>query len=456
MYTAANFFLLLRKLICSARGSSLTFNNEPFKPRSLEVQPQTVFLFLLVKRLPYTPTMAGFLRKKVKQEPQPKSTPIQHGNVSSISTPTPLYARFASTSTTQINQEPSRIVSSPMLLSSAVRRDGVSASHNRGEQVGAGNQGNSARRDVRDVDPRSQRNQLHSTDRAPEQPKNMAVEYRPQQHQPLAAQPKTRPASRVPMLDKPLPPALPPPETDMFNSNVYVSNGTGAYHTPSQAPSYTQGFVGEHTYATPSQHNKSPPYPTTAVSNPIPLPRKPPQSSDPATLKVNRASSVISPNYPANPLPNPPPRRLMSAQAASYTQPTPAPRAQKSQPSLPPAHVYETQFNDASRSQTLTPQPSNHDLQSAENGIRSDSGAAQDHTTPSPDVPISQQYSALLDVAFGDQRLNGNQRQPSRSPMRPGGALPDSASFQVIVLSLYCYWDSSSVWFFGLAHTSRT
>ncbi|KAF9455890.1 hypothetical protein BDZ94DRAFT_1315717 [Collybia nuda] len=393
--------------------------------------------------------MAGFLRKKSKQEPQPKAAPIhsQAGNAAPSSTPTPLFARFASTSSSQNQQEPPRIVSSPMLLSSGPRKGGIPVNHmqNRGERVVAGNNSNSphghgGRGDVRDVDTRSQRAPPYMAERLQEKPRNATIEARPQQYQPLAAQqqPKVRPVSRVLMFDKPLPPSLPPTQPDTLNPHTHSSNGIGAYHTPPQ-PQHTQEFAGEHSWATPSlqQNNKPLPQPTNMLQNSRPIPRRATQTSDPATFKHNRTFSVTSPN---NPPPTSPPRRLMSTQATSYTQPPPS-RAQKAQPSLPPAvaHASEARFDPdhaALHSQTLMPQPSNRDLhqQPTENDTRSDnSGGTPGRTTPAPDPALARQYSALLEVAFGDQSMNGGyQRQSSYSPLsgpaRSENYLPDPVS----------------------------
>jgi hypothetical protein len=386
--------------------------------------------------------MAGFLRKKVKQEPQPKPAPNQPENAPS----TPLFARFASTS--QASQEPQRIVSSPMLLSSASRRDGANVMHSRGGKAVAGNPGR------RDVETRGQRNQSYVAEKAQEKPRGIVMDPLPQlqarQQQPLAAQPRIRPVSRVPMMDKP----LPSPEANHFNLDASASNSPGPRYP--QSPPHTTVDPGDEP---PLPLNKPLPQPTPIVSNPIPLPRKPSQRTDPTTVKHNRGFSISSPpNSPPANTPNfnphsPPPPSSMPVRVVS-TYPS-----QKSQPPIPPPHIFRPDR------QTLTPQPSQprQDLQPVENKPRADSG---DRTTPPIDDIDFQRYNALLSVAFGDtpangdapsntntpsnknapshtnapsntnarQSISGNARQSvHQAPGLPDNALSDFASFQVSI-----------------------
>ncbi|RDB16588.1 hypothetical protein Hypma_002821 [Hypsizygus marmoreus] len=315
--------------------------------------------------------MAGFLRKK-KHDTQAKPISSQPNPPSAPTSVPPLFARFATSG--QPAQEPQLIVSSPMLLSSA-RRDAVPALQSRRSRPAASSSQPTARQARREVDPRGQRNQSYTTIQA-QVPTDDHEYIVPPPGQFSPVQPRGRPVSRVPMLDKPLP--APSSEPDPFNSNGPV------ILQPEPRPLSTlnrNSIQGEYAHlwsviAGEDEQVLPDPMPT----NPIPVPRKaPPRAvAPPPSRHIHNISANSTPDFPTPPLPTMQPLGPDALPDAPLEQNIISP--------IPTPFTRAGNFDDPDhdrRTQTLTPRPSTRSLsrQDLLTESRSDSGASSSRTT---------------------------------------------------------------------------
>jgi len=386
--------------------------------------------------------MAGFLRKKSRQDSRTKPSQVSPPPVTST---TPVYARFASSNNAL--QEPQRIISSPMVLSST-RKDAAPAPHNRGGRTVAGNSVNVVHRDSREIEARRQQNQFNLAAHIPEtqhdhgshqhgqypqsrQPQlgsatgngvgvvrhnTQDMEARRRWNQPsptltpqndggrrssflhhqhvqppstqIEAHARGRPVSRIRALDKPLPPPLLPSHANSFSLNSPT--------TPTQASVLQNGRSG--TLRTPvTLGNKPLPRPSVSIpENPSFRPRPPiDHATDPETPKPHQTFNVTSPPDFSALTVQPQPRRSTDLPIQGFDDP---PISSLLNNQTKPLHP-----SDPDRPQTLSPRPSHRslsrqDLQSDENGSRSGSGASTSQGSLIPDDALAAQHQRLLEA----------------------------------------------------------
>jgi len=234
--------------------------------------------------------MAGFLRKKTKQPEPTKALPS-----SSPGPPTPLFARFSSTTTNSSNNVAPRIVSSPMSLASG-RKDPTPKRGNTASLLAAGSrEAEMARRRVQDQAQASQASLSHR-----------------------------------PIVDKPLPSPVvdaPPPAV---NRRTMSNKGPGP--PPTFQPQQHQGMWSRASLDSRERDNKPLPRPGSAQASYS----QPPGYNFTPAVPPKRVSSInttpqIAPNVYRKlqpPLP-PPPLQSPSTDDRFATQaPLPSKRAQ--------------------------------------------------------------------------------------------------------------------------------
>ncbi|KAF8220840.1 hypothetical protein L208DRAFT_1416054 [Tricholoma matsutake] len=412
--------------------------------------------------------MAGFLRKKSKQDSRTKQAHVSQPPVIPAPSVPPLYARFAGSN--NVPHEPQRIISSPMVLSNA-RRDVAPAPQNRAGRTVAVNSVNMVRRDT---ETRSQRNQSnlvpkvpetqhdHGTHRHSQHPKQQQPQLAPiagnvvnvirrntdvEARRPLnqlssastahelqndarsptfshsqqapsppaqnGAYARSKPAPRALALDKPLPPPYLQLPADPFSSNSPT--------TPTQA-SVLDRQNGE---TVPLGINSPPRPPVPMPGHPAPLSRRPAdQANDPETLKHHPTFSLNSPPD-LSILTLQPPSNYASALSVEGPNDLP----------IPPVLNNETNFRPSSssgrdhipRPQTLTPRPSyqslsRQDLQNVEKGLRSDSGASTSQGNLVPDHAPAAQHQRLLKALKSKDELNTTRYNPATLVSHPAAA----------------------------------
>jgi hypothetical protein len=439
--------------------------------------------------------MAGFLRKKSKQDSRTKSTQALPPVTSTTSVP-PLYARFASSNNPP--QEAQRIISSPMVLS-GTRKDGAPAPQSRGGKTVAGNSVNVVRRDTRETEARAQRHHnlptkvsetqhengshrqpLHPQRRQPQvvlaadnetqsvvrqnaqgvearrkpssatvvsEPQNSSGIHpllsHPQQTRPLPAPiqvlPRARPTSRASALDKPLPPAFPQSQTDSFSPNSPT--------TPTQASVLQNGRNNPLRKTVTSAHK---PLPRPSLPSPgnlaPPHRRTADPTTDPETLKHNRTFSLTSPPDLANLIVQPQSSPSSALPVRGLNDPLISPLLDNHTKFTRPSSSFAP--NHIPHLQTLTPQPlhrslSRQDLQDDENGLRPGSGVSVGEGSLVPDNALAAQHQRLFE-ALRLTESNDTEHQfihlDFRAPVSTSNPILPEISFGAVSVSSCYSW----------------
>lgn len=447
--------------------------------------------------------MAGFLRKKSKQDPRsnlkpgqvspPVVTPVVP---SAPSVPPPLYARFASSN--NASQESHRIISAPMVLSSA-RKDAVPAPQIRGGRASvSGNSVKAVRRETtKEVEARGLRNQSNSVVKTLEtqlddgihrhslqpqlrQPQpgsvagngvkiarrdNQDVEARRRLNEPSSvatvhdlqnnggsrasvshaqqvpssttqtgSQARARSVSRIPALNKPLPPTFPS-----------EPSGSNSPTTPTQA-SVLQNRQNDALRTIIDNKVLPQPQPPT-VAKPTPLPRTPSvHVTDLETLKRHRTFSLTSP-----------PDLFISTLEPKSSLPAAQPVHGSNDPPISPLLNNQTKLHLSSSTdpdhisrQTSTSRPSHRsdsrqDLQDDQNRPRPGSGASTSQTVPVPENALAPQHQRLLEVLHLPNDVKETEQNPAKLlnsralAASSDGNLPDIPSDKVSVAVIFIF-----------------
>lgn len=318
--------------------------------------------------------MAGFLRKKSKQDQRTKPGLAQTPPPSSPTTVPPLFARFSTTAPPV--QEHPRIVSSPMLLSSA-RRDAAAPhqNHNRGSRT---------------IVP-SQRDAAHwNASHIPMNDRDISAGQGSKSRQPSPTQIRARPESRAPdpKLDKPLPP--PSFELDSFNSSAPAPI-LASPPAPALAPVISPPRPLSSNHPSPIQGEYAHLWSIIAGDDKLPEPVSPspaPSSILPSNEEPNpeaSGSNHLSTNVtsPSNLIAFHNPR----SQGGPETLPELPPGAQKAIPPMSSSFREASSFHEPNHSETATPGPSNPLLSrrgtpADENSLHWTSEASANRTMP--------------------------------------------------------------------------
>ncbi|GLB40878.1 hypothetical protein LshimejAT787_0900930 [Lyophyllum shimeji] len=345
--------------------------------------------------------MAGFLRRKSKQEPQSKSNSAQSPPAGSQTTP--LFARFGTTP--QPVKEAPRIVSSPMMLSSAKRDTAGALHHSRGSRTVA----QTAVHHHRDAENPVQRAEFNGAGK----PRDMQAEQGNTEQVPRGYSPtqvRARPVSRVPMLDKPLPPSFPPGPS---NPDPPTLAPVRSPQLSTEHPSPIQGEYA-HLWSIIAGEDKQLPEPVEEPStNPVAVPSTAHEATDQHTSRSHHASSsATSARDLSAPIPQPP-----SPHAGTNTLPKPPSGAQAPTPPIASSYHHPPIFDAPDQSfdvQTLTARPSTRSLSRQESladdtTLRSDSGASTSRTTL---LSNDKQHDGQMADVFGSRPMKSSYEPP--------------------------------------------
>ncbi|KAF5367287.1 hypothetical protein D9615_010450 [Tricholomella constricta] len=346
----------------------------------------------------YWTSMAGFLRKKVRQDPQTKPLPQSPPPSAPTSAP-PLFARFASTYAVQ---EAPRIVSSPMTLAST-RRDAAAPSlyQNRGARTVA----QAAVQPQRDMDSRMLRHQSYTAGKDRDIPHEQGIRPpAPRQHSPT--QLRARPTSHVPMLDKPL-----PPPSGLDPSNFGAPTAV-SYQSRPLSVEFSSPIQGEYAHLwSMIAGEDTQPEPTS--TKPIAAPEKVPVQK---TFNFNQATTSL-PTTSSHDVVAPIPHLI--PQAGPSGLPSPPPDSQQS--TFPIASSFGHDPDHGLPSHTLTSQPSNQSLSyqgylTEGTASHSGAGASSSRTTLFSD---NTQHDGRPDDVFGSRPLPSHRQSPGTSDFSP-------------------------------------
>lgn len=262
--------------------------------------------------------MAGFLRKKGKQEAKPAVSAVQPSPVNNDSVP-PLFARFASTAQSQPQERPTmqRVVSGPIAL--APKRDSVSQSPRKGSGPGtrvASSTAGAERGDGRRrKDPYAEGKALgpsipSTSTHSPNQGNGVMdfskpVSFRAQSQ--YGSPPTPTAASRPLKVDKPLPPPAPPsarhdplaaspPQSNLPANRRMSTRGVPTVHQHERVPSPPTRDDD-----LPSRVNMTPvmtsPRRTSVTQSPL--------DPEPSSRKARRTSTILHANNAPHAIPSP-------------------------------------------------------------------------------------------------------------------------------------------------------
>jgi hypothetical protein len=415
--------------------------------------------------------MAGFLRKKLGQDA--KSANLTQEATNNSTTVPPLFARFAVTNQATPERNTQRIVSSPMQLSSAVRREGASASSSKRNPGVETRVVTTGRRDDGEVDQKQRRGQVKQPFAAvltPDTSSSVVTSNNRARAQLASSRPQPRevspahsprPISRALMLEKPLPPTVPPTfpfAADPLTTSPPPSSLPANRRTSNRTPPTTYQHRQHERLLTPSNTDDKP---LPKLASPTKLMTPSPkaddlQSSYAEPPRNDRRTNLTSSNLsPSRPIPKPPkPEKGLPSQLGSKEASLSSRKILPPVPSSYNRHIPTSPTHD-SPSEPLTSQSSTSS--SSRQDLHNKQPAATDPVNSGPTttfmsvsrkssvtrdepvvVPSPSAHRIISPAASYGSLSNDRQSKPAEPISIPGSPivpLRKIGSFQVIIFN---------------------